>query len=319
MTYTCTRCGDTFTRTLPKTVHSYTDRVIDPTCTEKGYTVHTCTQCGDTYSDSETAALGHNYISRVTTQPTCAKEGVETFTCTRCGDTYTRPVAKTLHTYTDTVVEPDCTRTGYTEHTCTVCGSSYRSDYVPPIGHKYEVTTTAPTYDSEGYDEHICSVCGDSYRDNIKPKLIRTNLSESSVQLLIDESKSLEELTENDITVIVDGNTLTLGEDYTVTLEKDPENGTVKVKITGIGDYEGELEETFEFKKPQFDYIKGDINRDGKVDTKDAMLAVAFAKKTQDPKDDYQQMAADVNGDGRIDSRDALIIVNAVKYKKTIV
>jgi hypothetical protein len=47
--------------TIPKTAHSYTTTVTQPTCTAQGYTTHTCAVCGDTYTDSETAALGHAY------------------------------------------------------------------------------------------------------------------------------------------------------------------------------------------------------------------------------------------------------------------
>ena len=37
----------------------YEDTVIEPTCTEGGYTVHTCTKCGGSYRDSFTEPLGH--------------------------------------------------------------------------------------------------------------------------------------------------------------------------------------------------------------------------------------------------------------------
>ena len=49
--------------------HSYEDRVVAPTCTDQGYTIHTCA-CGYSYVDSYVNALGHNY-----------QDGV----CTRCG------------------------------------------------------------------------------------------------------------------------------------------------------------------------------------------------------------------------------------------
>lgn len=52
-------------------IHYHNDtRVVEPTCTEKGYTQHGCT-CGEgaSYRDNYTAALGHNF-----------KDGV----CTRC-------------------------------------------------------------------------------------------------------------------------------------------------------------------------------------------------------------------------------------------
>ena len=50
---------------------TYESVVTEPTCAEGGYTTHTCTSCGDSYTDSETAALGHDYVDG---------------TCTRCGE-----------------------------------------------------------------------------------------------------------------------------------------------------------------------------------------------------------------------------------------
>ena len=70
-TYTCTRCGVTKTEAIPvkEHVHTYTDVVTAPTCTEAGFTTHTCVY-GDSYVDSEVAALGHDF-----------QDGI----CTRCG------------------------------------------------------------------------------------------------------------------------------------------------------------------------------------------------------------------------------------------
>lgn len=73
----CTRCHERRNENtvIPATgeghVHSYTDDVKQPTCTEGGYTTHTCS-CGESYVDNRTAALGHNYVNG---------------TCTRCGAT----------------------------------------------------------------------------------------------------------------------------------------------------------------------------------------------------------------------------------------
>ena len=41
-------------------VHEYTDTVVAPTCTEKGYTIHTCA-CGESYMDGYVKAIGHEY------------------------------------------------------------------------------------------------------------------------------------------------------------------------------------------------------------------------------------------------------------------
>ena len=73
----CSRCQERRNENtvIPATgeghVHSYTDDVKQPTCTEGGYTTHTCS-CGESYVDNRTAALGHNYVNG---------------TCTRCGAT----------------------------------------------------------------------------------------------------------------------------------------------------------------------------------------------------------------------------------------
>lgn len=78
----------------PAHTHSYKAKVVSPTCTERGYTLHTCT-CGTSYKDNETAALGHNLK--------------------------------------ETVVAPTTTDRGYTLHSCTRCDYSYKDSYTDPI------------------------------------------------------------------------------------------------------------------------------------------------------------------------------------------
>ena len=81
-TYTCTRCGDTYT----DHTHSYTTTVVEPTCTEDGYTLHACA-CGYSYQDNVVSKLGHRFI-------VIAEDGENaTYRCTRCGHTYTSPIS----------------------------------------------------------------------------------------------------------------------------------------------------------------------------------------------------------------------------------
>lgn len=80
--------------------HTYTDKVIAPTCTEAGYTVHTCTKCGDSFSDTETDPLGHDRQT--------------------------------------SVVAPKCEEKGYTLHKCSRCDDSYMDTYVDELGHEYD-------------------------------------------------------------------------------------------------------------------------------------------------------------------------------------
>lgn len=103
-TYTCSTCGETKAEVLPKLehVHSYTDTVTAPTCTEKGYATHTCA-CGYSYTDTEVEALGHTEVI-------------------------------------DAAVDAACEDTGLTEGKhCAVCDAVLvKQEVVPAKGHSYE-------------------------------------------------------------------------------------------------------------------------------------------------------------------------------------
>ena len=166
-TFTCTRCGETKTETIPKLTHehNYNAVVTAPTCTEKGYTTHTCA-CGDSYVDTYTDALGHAWDNGKVTKPATETEnGVKTFTCTRCGETKTETIPKLTHehSYKAVVTAPTCTEKGYTTHTC-ACGDSYVDSYVLPLGHDWGSgkVTKEPTATENGIKTYICARCGET-------------------------------------------------------------------------------------------------------------------------------------------------------------
>lgn len=67
-----------------ETAHTFTDTVIDPTCTAGGYTAHVC-ECGYSHTDTATAALGHNGIVTEAVAASYATVGTaEYYTCDRC-------------------------------------------------------------------------------------------------------------------------------------------------------------------------------------------------------------------------------------------
>nr|AHF24217.1 S-layer y domain-containing protein [uncultured bacterium Contig160] len=74
--------------------HEYVDEVINPTCTERGYTVHTCTKCGRSYNSDYVDALGHDFGEYTKTKDfTETERGELTSYCSRCDATRTRPIA----------------------------------------------------------------------------------------------------------------------------------------------------------------------------------------------------------------------------------
>lgn len=115
--------------------HDYTDKIVAPTCTASGYTLHTCKLCGDYYSDSVEPATGHNYTPE-TKEATCLEAGYTVYTCSNCGDSYRgdeKPA--TGHNYTPKTVQSDCVHHGGTVYTCSACGDSYTEGEQPLTDH----------------------------------------------------------------------------------------------------------------------------------------------------------------------------------------
>ncbi len=210
MTYTCS-CGETYTEPIIASGHKYVDTVVDPTCTESGYTLHKCSACGDSYKDTYTLPADHNYISKVTKAATCTTSGVRTYLCTECGDTYTETITAT--------------------------------------GHQYEVRVVAPTTESQGYTEHTCSVCGDSYRDNYTDKLPYTDITTCTATLSASSYTYDGTAKKPTVTVKNGSTTLKSGTDYTVAYKNNTNAGTATVTITGKGSYTGTASKTFTIKK----------------------------------------------------------------------
>ena len=63
------------------TNHRYEATVVDPTCTEEGYTVLTCTECGISHRYEYTDPVGHRYTF-------ADVDNQRIHTCERCGDSY---------------------------------------------------------------------------------------------------------------------------------------------------------------------------------------------------------------------------------------
>ena len=98
--------------------HEYTDEVVEPTCCQKGYTVHTCDKCGFKYCDTYTEALGHAWDEgEVTREASCTGNGEKTYTCEVCGETRTEVICATGHDYEDGT----CTHCGEAEKPCKPC------------------------------------------------------------------------------------------------------------------------------------------------------------------------------------------------------
>ena len=174
---------------------TFTDEVVDPTCTEKGYTKHTCGGCGYSYNDTEVDALDHAWGEWTHVEGT---EGADAQHTRVCANDATH-VETEACSFTDEVVDPTCTEKGYTKHTCGGCGYSYNDTEVDALDHAWgewthvegtegadaqhtrvcandaahveteacsfekQETSVAPTCTEDGHDDFKCSVCGYEY------------------------------------------------------------------------------------------------------------------------------------------------------------
>ena len=182
--YQCSRCSQAWAETIPTLdhVHTYSYSVIDPTCTEQGFSVFSC-KCGNAYIGDYVGARGHDWDEgTVSKEPTEEATGERVYHCQRCRDTKleTIPPLDHVHTYAQVITVPTCTEQGYTTYTCT-CGDSYIGVYIAATGHAYSSEVIAPTTEAQGYTRYECSRCGHSYEDNFVDKLLTEPTSANGV------------------------------------------------------------------------------------------------------------------------------------------
>ena len=145
--------------------------VVDPTCTEQGYTIYTCTACGETLKADFVPANGHSYEASVVA-PTCEKDGYTNHVCSVCGDSYVADYVDAAgHDCETETVPATCLGYGFVRESCKHCDYSVITEITAPLGHDYQAVVTAPTLDEGGYTTHTCSRCGDSYVDSETPAL----------------------------------------------------------------------------------------------------------------------------------------------------
>ena len=107
--------------------HEYTESVIEPTCTEGGYTLQVCTKCEQETRIDPVPALGHAYPADAVP--------CKDYACATCGEMRGKLGE---HEYFHAVTTATCQHGGYTTHTCTACGDSYTDGETPIGGHVYD-------------------------------------------------------------------------------------------------------------------------------------------------------------------------------------
>lgn len=167
----CTEDGEVISTkhvVVPALQHKYVDKVVAPTCTEKGYTLHTCERGDSEYKDNYTDALGHEYGDWIIDTPaTEDAPGSKHRDCIRGDDTQTEVIPPLTHVHTpaapvkENVVPATCETEGSYDEVvrCSKDGAEMSRTHktIPALGHKWKATkVVAPTYESQGYTEYVC-------------------------------------------------------------------------------------------------------------------------------------------------------------------
>ena len=157
--------------------HSYTTKVVKPTCTAQGYTLYTCS-CGYSYKGNYTNAKGHSYGSWYTvTAATCYSTGTKRRNCNNCSAYETGTLPTINHTpgswFID--VHATCTSDGSKHNECTMCGAVIETKTIPAAHSPSEwiVDTVNLTQSKE------CTVCGMllEYKAIVKPETPKVKAS----------------------------------------------------------------------------------------------------------------------------------------------
>lgn len=175
--------------------HSYTSKIIEPTCLKSGYTVYTCS-CGDRYTDDRTEPLGHSF-TQTETAPTCTESGYTLKTCSRCGTSQKENFTEALgHDFAAVeTVAPTCVSSGYTVYKCSRCEFTYKDNYTGALGHDWEdwAITKEPTDHSSGRKIRKCTRCDKTQTETIE-MLSGSNDYASEVVALVNAERSKQGL-----------------------------------------------------------------------------------------------------------------------------
>ena len=104
-----------YTEEIPMEQHTYESRIVDPTCTEVGYTVYVCKDCNASYQGNQIEATDHSWGDwKVSKEATEETEGRKDRSCIACGKKESQMIPKLehFHSMNHIVTKPTCISEG---------------------------------------------------------------------------------------------------------------------------------------------------------------------------------------------------------------
>ena len=244
-------------------LHDCTDwySTIEPACTEKGEIRRDCKKC-DHYEIREVETTGHIWEKHVT-EPTCFEDGIEITKCKNCDHSIKRVLVSSGHVVvTLKETSPTCTEEGLTMGKyCMACDMVLEEQKKIPAYGHKEITDSA-----------VAATC-------TKDGLTEGKHCSVCKTVLIKQE-----------TVKAKGHQY--GEWYVIEEATDEKNGEERRECKNC--------EYFET-RTLYNYIRGDINNDGKVNNKDVTRLFQYLSGMNVS---VAEKALDVNGDGKVNNKD---------------
>jgi len=297
-----------FDAVVDRTGHSYTGVVVEPSCTEAGYTTYLCSVCGNKIVEEETDALGHDYGEWEAEKPvTCTIDGIEVRKCSRCGESQLRDVAATGHSFENGI--------------CSSCGLAdpYNADAqlvvdVQSFSASPGATIQIPVMISgdvgfAGFTLSIISSNGLTLTDIAKGSLLASADGSFMKNVALGNVNwtSSEDINGNGellvLTYVVE-ETAEEGTQFSVTIRLKDNKALNMVNAQGTP-------VTVRFESIFVDVLSqlfGDVDGDGDITTADAVKLVRFLVDLEDLTE-QQKLAADVSHDNDITSADSIKLV----------
>lgn len=196
----CTLCGEQEqAETLEKLGHDYQSEVTrEPTAQQEGERTYTCSRCGDVYTESipmlEEEPQPSDNSSLTGNEPTgdCIDAFGRSYKRVVGGTYYAEQYVKNQfrprirsyncpknnggqHVLKYHVENPTCEEGDSNYYRCELCGETELILDFPALGHEYTSKITRPaTVEAEGERTYTCSRCGKSYTESI-PRLAGTS------------------------------------------------------------------------------------------------------------------------------------------------
>ncbi len=160
--YTCSNCGETKEKVgAIEDTHNYVKKIVEPTCTQKGYTIEVCSDCEETVICDYTSPTGHK-MSIVHKDGICTAHGTLEYKCKKC-DYVELVTVDSDDMLTETIiVEPTCTEGGSENEVCLLCGAIVSTRIISALSHDYsdEWSVDIPaTCVSSGEKSKHCTRC----------------------------------------------------------------------------------------------------------------------------------------------------------------